>query len=80
MLLDAAGGCWRLLEADKTLSYLLHFVSVINDAPMYCIEDSVADGKKSPKIIVRKSPGSNIENPGDPSVTLLAVLSELSLC
>ncbi len=35
---------------------------------------SVADGEKSPKLIVCKSPGPNIENPGDPFVKLFASL------
>jgi hypothetical protein len=37
-------------------------------------ERIVADGEKPPKLIVCKFPGPNIENPGDPFVTLFASL------
>jgi hypothetical protein len=35
----------------------------------------VADGEKSSKLIVCKSPGTNIENPGDAFMTLFASLT-----
>jgi len=38
-------------------------------------EYSVADGEKIPKLFVCKSPGTNIENPGDPFMTYFASLT-----
>ncbi len=41
----------------------------------YLCEYCVADGGKILQVIVCKSPGTNIENPGDPFMTLFASLT-----
>jgi hypothetical protein len=38
-------------------------------------KSTVADGRKSSKLIVCKSPGTNIETPGDPFMTLFDSLT-----
>jgi hypothetical protein len=55
----------QILPEKKNSSKIYIQVNVPKFSPLHGIEDGVADGGKSSKLIVCKSPGVNIENPGD---------------